>query len=284
LTWKDNLKVLEELEKGGSIKACARKHHVAPKNVRQWRSPSLQFAYTMCNVTTRHSFLSRQTMHKGRAPRTEKDTLQKILTMYQELRDRDRIFTLNLLAAELKRLDRSVQCVSLTAIRRRIWRHIKKHGVFRRCLTHVAQNTRYEQSDIPGWVSYVNHSIKIGNYKACDVVIMDETNIDFDLASGTTLAGRGEQTIGYATKGSSARCTVLLGVTMGGEKLPPFIIYKGANTSHSLIKREWNDLEARQKFGYPEGQVYTVQAKAWMDEQAMMKWVDEVWGHYTKDL
>jgi hypothetical protein len=50
-----------------------------------------------------------------------------------------------------------------------------------------------------------------------------------------------------------------------------------------LIKREWKDLEARQKFGYPEGQVYTVQAKAWMDEQAIMKWVDELWGPYTKD-
>jgi hypothetical protein len=50
-----------------------------------------------------------------------------------------------------------------------------------------------------------------------------------------------------------------------------------------LIKREWKDLEARQKYGYPEGKVYTVQANAWMDEQAMMKWVDAVRGPYTKD-
>jgi hypothetical protein len=70
---------------------------------------------------------------------------------------------------------------------------------------------------------------------------------------------------------------------MDGEKLPPFMIYKGANTTHSLIKREWKYLEARQKYGYPEGQAYTIQAKAWMDEQAMMQWVDEVWGPYTKD-
>jgi hypothetical protein len=120
------------------------------------------------------------------------------------------------------------------------------------------------------------NSINIGNYKACDVVNIDDTNVGFDLASGTTLAGRGKRTIGCANTGSS-------GVTMDGEKRPPFIIYKGANTSRSLIKREWKDLEARQKFGYPEGQVYTVQAKAWMNEQAMMKWVDEVWGPYTKD-
>jgi transposase-like protein len=230
LTWKDKLKVLEELDKGGSLKSCARKHHVAPKNVRRWRSQReavLQVADTICDATTRHSFLSRQTMHKGRAPWAEKGTLQKILTMYQELRDRDRIVALNLLAVELKRLDRSVQGLSLTAIRRRIWRHIKKHGVVRRRVTHVAQNTRYEQSVIQGWVSYVNHSIKIGNYKACDVVNIDETNVDFDLASGTTITGHGGRTIGCATTGSSARCTILLGVTMDGEKLPPFIIYRG---------------------------------------------------------
>jgi hypothetical protein len=223
---------------------------------------------------TRHSFISRQTIYQGRDPWTEKDTLQKILTIHRELRD---------LAAELKRLDRSVQGLYLGAIWRRIWRHIKKHGVVRHRVTQVAQNTRYEQIVIQGWVSYVNHSIKIGNYKACDVVNIDETNIDFDLASTTTLAGRGERTIRFATTGSSARSSVLLGVTMDGEKLPPFIIYKGENTSHSLIKREWKELEARQKFGYPEGQVYTIQANAWMDEQAMMKWVDEVWGTYTKD-
>jgi hypothetical protein len=62
------------------------------------------------------------------------------------------------------------------------------------------------------------------------VVNIGDTNVDFDLASGTTFAGRGKQTSGCATTGSSARCTVLLGVTLDGEKIPHFIIYKGANT------------------------------------------------------
>jgi hypothetical protein len=148
---------------------------------------------------------------------------------------------------------------------------------------HVAQNTRYEQIAIQGWVSYVNRKIKIGNHNACDVFNIDETNIDFDLASRTTLAGRDEGTIGCATTGSSARCTVLLGVTIDGEIRPPFVIYNGANTLHSLIKHEWKDLESRQKYGHPEGQVYIVQSKALMDEQSMMKWVDKIWGPYTND-
>jgi hypothetical protein len=217
LNWKDKLKVLEELDKGVRLKACAQKHHVASKNVQRWRSQReavLQVADTMC--VSWHSFLIRQAMHKGRAPWTEKDTLQKILTMHRELRDRDWIITLNLLAAELKRLDRSVQGLYLAAIRRHIWCHIKKHGIVQRSVTQQAQTTQYEQSFIQVLVSYVNHSINIGNYNACDVVNIDETNVNFDLASGTTLAGRGERTIGCATAGSSARCTILFGVTMDG--------------------------------------------------------------------
>jgi hypothetical protein len=106
--------------------------------------------------------------------------------MYQELRDRDPIVTLNRLAAEPKRLDRSVQGLSLAAIQC----HIKKHGIVLRRVTRVAQNTCYGQSVIQGGVSYVNRSIKIG--EACGVVNIDETNVDIDLASGMTLAGHGE--------------------------------------------------------------------------------------------
>jgi hypothetical protein len=146
----------------------------------------------MCNAMTRHSFLNRQTMYQGRATMIAADSLHNILTMYRDIRARDQIVTLNILAAERKRLDRSVQGLYLAAIRRRIWHHIKKHGVVRRRMSHVAKNTRYEKIIIQGWVSYVNRSIKIGNYKACDLVNIDENNVDLDLASGMTLAGCGK--------------------------------------------------------------------------------------------
>jgi transposase-like protein len=85
LTWKEKLKVLEELDKGGSMKACAQKHNVDPKNMRRWRSQRevvLQVAGTMCVVTMRHSFINMQMMHQGREPWTEKDSLHNILTVY----------------------------------------------------------------------------------------------------------------------------------------------------------------------------------------------------------
>jgi hypothetical protein len=85
----------------------------------------------------------------------------------------------------------------------------------------VAQNTRYDKKIKTGYVVFLNAVLKACAYKASDIANIDETNVDFDLVLGTTLAGCGERKIGCATMGCSSRCTVLLGVTMGGKKLPP---------------------------------------------------------------
>jgi hypothetical protein len=69
---------------------------------------------------------------------------------------------------------------------------------------------------------------------------------------------------------------------MDGEKLPPYIIYKGSNMPQSQIKKEFKDVEARAKYYYPEGQFYNVQTKAWMDQDRMLDWVDCVWEPYNK--
>jgi hypothetical protein len=171
---------------------------------------------------------------------------------------------------------------SLSAIHHQIYRHLRKYGVFRRRVTRVAQNTRYDEGVKAGYVAFINAGLTAGKYKASDIVNIHETNVDFDLVSGSTLAGRGEKTIGCATTGSSSRCTVLLGVTMDGEKLPSYIIFKGANTPRSLIKKESNDVEARTKYGYHEGHFYTIQPKAWMEQYHMLDWVNCMWEQYTK--
>ena len=42
-----------------------------------------------------------------------------------------------------------------------------------------------------------------------------------------TLAKKGDKTVSLKTTGTSMRCTVLLGVTMNGEKLTPLVVFKG---------------------------------------------------------
>jgi hypothetical protein len=97
----------------------------------------------------------------------------------------------------------------------------------------VAQNTIYEEGIKVGYVAFVNAGLKVGKYKASDIVNIDETDVDFDLVSGSTLAVYGEKKSWCATTGCSSRCTVLIGVTMDGEKLLPYIIYKVENNTVS---------------------------------------------------
>jgi hypothetical protein len=201
--------------------------------------------------------------------------------MYRELRDDDRIVTLIMLAAEVHRMDSGSKDLSLSAIHCQIYRHVCRYGVIRHRVTRVAQNTRYEEGIKAGYVDFVNTGLNGGKYKASDIVNIDETNVEFELVSGSTLAGRGEKTSGCATMGCSSRCTLLLGVTMYGEKLHPYTIYKGANMPRSQIKKVFKDVEARAKYGYHEVQLYTVHTKAWMDQYFMLGWFDCVWDPYT---
>ena len=56
---------------------------------------------------------------------------------------------------------------------------------------------------------------------------INETNIDFDMVSGITLAYRGSQAVSVKKYGLNGRCTVLLKITLSKEKLSPLITFKG---------------------------------------------------------
>ena len=105
------------------------------------------------------------------------------------------------------------------------------------------------------------------------VYIVDETNIYFDMVGGLTLADRGAKTISLCTNGSSMRCSVLLGVSMSGEKLAPaLVVFRGA--PHARIQREFNN----QQFDYPPHMVYcSCQTKAWVDKLVFSFWIRDIW-------
>ena len=65
----------------------------------------------------------------------------------------------------------------------------------------------------------------------------------------------------------SHRCTIAFTVTVSGKILPPFVVYKGAKGGRIHTKELPN---------HPQGNFYTVQKKAWFDEEVMLQWVDTV--------
>jgi hypothetical protein len=135
----------------------------------------------MADATSRHAFLNEQTVHNGIRPKTDTHTLDKVLTSYRELRDNDRIVTLNMIAAEVRRMESGSKDLSLSAILHQIYRHLRKYGVVRRIVTRVAQNTRYYEGINAGYFAFVKAGLKAGNYKASDIVNIGETNLNFHL-------------------------------------------------------------------------------------------------------
>jgi hypothetical protein len=137
----------------------------------------------------------------------------------------------------------------------------------------VAQNTRHCETVINDFVSFVNEHIQTMKVPPNAVVNIDETNVDYDMSPTSTLNRRGGRTVSVLGTGSSGRATVLLGVSLTGEKLPPFIVFAGKRSGR-VIREVTGDVLAR---GFPAEVVMSVQAKAWMDEELMLEWIDRVW-------
>jgi hypothetical protein len=144
--------------------------------------------------------------------------LDRVKQVYDNLRERERVVTLSLIAHDLLQHNVYLKDLSVRSLRRRVYQHLVKQGVVQRRVTRVAHNTLYDQNVKNAYVSYINEQIKIGRYCPEDIVLMDETSFDFNQEAGETLANRGDRTIGQVVTGIVKCCTVLLAVTVSGKK------------------------------------------------------------------
>jgi DDE superfamily endonuclease len=117
------------------------------------------------------------------------------------------------------------------------------------------------------YTNYKNSQLVLGQYRQDCVVTIDETNIFFDMEGELTLAEKGDKTVSIKTTGPWMRCTVLLGVTMNGEKLTSLVVFNGKPDGRI----------ARNFGGIPASMKYICQDKAWMDLRIFKNWIHQVW-------
>jgi hypothetical protein len=260
------LDIVYEWDTGPSVcKAIARKYELQPGQLQRWKKSREDVMAEEASIkdhTFRQYFLSRNLIHQGRRPITLTEELDRIKQLYNDLRQRDRCVTLTLLAHNLRQNDVPLQDLSVHSIRRRLRQHLIKLGVVKRRVTRVAQNTRYNLTVKEQYVQYINEQIKIGRYRPQDIVSIDETNFDFDQASGETLDNRGDKTIRCAVTGSANCCTVLLVCMMLEEKLPTYINFKGKDKKGSRVWKEFSTEAKGAEHGYSEESIYAVEDKA----------------------
>ena len=100
---------------------------------------------------------------------------------------------------------------------------------------------------------------------------MDQTSIVFGDVGSTTIELRGARSV-QVNSGLSPkdRVTAALAIVSDGTKLPPFVIFRG--TEHGRIFREFT----RTVDPYPPDLICATQSKAWMTENMMHNWINQV--------
>jgi transposase-like protein len=285
LTWREKQSIVDEAYSGGNtLKGTARRHKICASQIRRWKKRSQELfgndendddEQPAIQDSKRRHLLSLKMVGAG-GNRENEEAYADLRIFYDNLLNQDRIVSAGMLCYQFKRNNPTIE-IEFGALRQRVYRWLRSEHIVQRRVTHVSQNTRFDQSKINDFVNYVNEQITNGAYTADDVVNIDETNIMFDMTGSITLANQGEKTISLRSSGSSSRCTVLLGVTLSGIKLPPFVIFRGSLKGR--ISREWNCQNSQ----FPETSYYTTQPKAWIDETTFLQWVEAVWQPFTEN-
>ena len=105
---------------------------------------------------------------------------------------------------------------------------------------------------------------------------MDQTAIVHGDNRRLTIADRGSTAVEVTSLARQTdRVTVALAIASNGEKLSPFVIYKG--TRFGRISREFR----REAIPYPQSVNYFCNANAWMTNEAMEYWIDLVLWPYA---
>jgi DDE superfamily endonuclease len=64
----------------------------------------------------------------------------------------------------------------------------------------------------------------------------------------------------------------MLAASIIGEKVIPYIVYKGKNSNSGLVVKE-----LKKRIGYPKDVEMMVQNHAWFNEVVMLDWIKRVW-------
>jgi DDE superfamily endonuclease len=127
--------------------------------------------------------------------------------------------------------------------------------------------------------------LEIGPEKNCN---FNETSFSFSPKCKQSLTRKGAKMVAALRADSSQRCSVILGVSAGGHKLPPYIIYKGMNTPGRTIGRQLRRIklaangDEEECEGFSTSLFYAVQNKGWMTLALMVNWITKIYKPWCK--
>ena len=224
-------------------RCAARKFNVDVRRIREWRNKKEQIS-EQCRKP--HGKQRKMLDGTGRKPAHEV-VENKVLEWIYDRREKNLRVSCILIMKKAKIIFDSTQTSSETSesfVASRGWlrNFMRRHGLSLRRRTSIAQKD--PEQLIGKLVSYVIHARRLQmkfNFEPSQIYAMDETPVWQDMVGTTTVTTKGNRDVVLKSTGhEKARVSVCLTARADGQKMKPFIVFKGAKHEVSQLNKEFH--------------------------------------------
>ena len=161
---------------------------------------------------------------------------------------------------------------SFGASRGWVERFFTRHRLSLRNRTSVSQKLpRQLEGVLTKFYEDAGRFMHIGKYPRSLVRNMDEMLAFFDMVPSKSICKTGSKECIARTSGCEKKhVTIILLATTDGKMFPPMIIFKGKTT------------KTIEQLRVSDGSIVKTQAKAWMDEELVHVWLEDIWLKHNK--
>ena len=250
--------VQQRMDAGEKLRVIARSLGIQPIQLRKWR---------LAKSLLEDSDKSAQSLCAGR-----KSILgpveEALIRWFFELREQGMAISVKMMIVKASELSHTFRRKSARAKDLSMRRFLKSHRITIRAATHESQRAPEEvKGEALDFISIMRPLVAAPNRHQDFVINMDQTPIFFTMTPSTTLEPVGGRSVHVRSSTSSTmRVTAAVTVTASGKILPTMLVFKGKPGGR--IEKEFST--------YPEGDHYSCQDRAWMDEAVMLAWVNRI--------
>ncbi|KAG7368805.1 DDE superfamily endonuclease [Nitzschia inconspicua] len=258
----------QRLANNESLRSIARSYGLQGKQIRNWRDKQLLLA------NTKSTKKSTSRGAKGRLQEYEDEIMT--WAFYQRdagvpLAYKHLVIKAGQVWPEFRNLSESQQYHTVRRLCQR-----NKFAIRR--ITHTSQTDPNEMVlEAQNWLAIMRPIVSAPDVQQKFILNMDQTPMFLSMCPHSSLNLQGERTVnGRRTTDSGSRFTVTCTVSANGDKLKPFLIFKGERTGR-IATREFPTNP------YREQVALCCQKKAWQDGVNMEDYVDKILVPYLQE-
>jgi hypothetical protein len=268
---KEKIEILDYL-KTHSLHKTSKEFNVDRKSLKLWKSKEEEL-----RLQTNKKF--KKSLHKGRKPQTcdEHEDLIKDW-VDEQIQSNVAISTTNIIIFASGLDSSPLKNKTTEAKLKWAYRFLERHQYSIRRTTHIGQQIPSNSMDLV--IKFLKEVIRIRkklNFELKDIINCDETPVCLDNPNSLSIAQRGAKIVPCKTFNKEKyRITALLTIASNGEKLKPYLIFKGEKWKDVYKELQTFDVLKTNKL------VCVTQQNSWIDEELFLDYIQKVLQHYGK--